>query len=94
MLQNFLTRAGVRTTVDGDVRRRHPKAVKAFEAFQQRPVDGVVTRLDVLVLRDVVTNGGAVAKAVEHRRRAAEERRASPSRSLRPRRRRWSSVPA
>ena len=39
------------------------KAVRAFELFQQRSVDGVVTRLDVLVLRDVVTNGGAVAKS-------------------------------
>ena len=37
--------------------------MRAFERFQQRSVDGVVTRLDVLVLRDVVTNGGAVAKA-------------------------------
>jgi peptidoglycan hydrolase-like protein with peptidoglycan-binding domain len=63
VLQNFLTRAGVRTTVDGEFGSGTRKAVKAFEAFQQRPVDGVVTRLDVLVLRDVVQNGGAVAKA-------------------------------
>ena len=63
VLQNFLTRAGVRTGVDGAFGASTTKAVRAFERFQQRRVDGVVTRLDVLVLRDVVTNGGAVAKA-------------------------------
>ena len=61
--QRYLTRAGIRTTVDGEFGSGTRKAVKAFESFQQRPVDGVVTRLDVLVLRDVVINGGAVAKA-------------------------------
>jgi peptidoglycan hydrolase-like protein with peptidoglycan-binding domain len=63
VLQNFLTRAGVRAEVDGAFGRGTTRAVRAFERFQQRRVDGVVTRLDVLVLRDVVINGGAVAKA-------------------------------
>jgi hypothetical protein len=63
VLQNFLTRAGVRTDVDGVFGGGTKKAVRAFERFQQRRVDGIVTRLDVLVLRDVVVNGGAVAKA-------------------------------
>ena len=63
VLQSFLTRAGLRTGIDGAFGAGTTKAVRAFESFQQRPVDGVVTRLDVLVLRDVVTNGGAVAKA-------------------------------
>src|SRR5690349_3011422 len=63
VLQNFLTRTGIRTDVDGEFGSGTKRAVKAFEEFQQRPVDGVVTRLDVLVLRDVVQNGGAVAKA-------------------------------
>jgi peptidoglycan hydrolase-like protein with peptidoglycan-binding domain len=63
VLQNFLTRAGLRIGVDGEFGGGTTKAVRAFERFQQRPVDGVVTRLDVLVLRDVVINGGAVAKA-------------------------------
>ena len=63
VLQNFLTRAGLRVRVDGRFGPGTTKAVRAFERFQQRPVDGVVTRLDVLVLRDVVVNGGAVAKA-------------------------------
>jgi peptidoglycan hydrolase-like protein with peptidoglycan-binding domain len=63
VLQNFLTRAGVRTEIDGAFGGGTTRAVRAFERFQQRRVDGVVTRLDVLVLRDVVVNGGAVAKA-------------------------------
>jgi len=63
VLQNYLTRAGARTTQDGAFGAGTTKAVRAFERFQQRRVDGVVTRLDVLILRDVVTNGSAVAKA-------------------------------
>ena len=63
VLQNFLTRAGLRTGQDGAFGAGTKRAVRAFEAFQQRTVDGVVTRLDVLVLRDVVTNGSAVAKS-------------------------------
>jgi peptidoglycan hydrolase-like protein with peptidoglycan-binding domain len=63
VLQNFLTRAGMRVAQDGVFGPGTTKAVKAFERFQQRSVDGKVTRLDVLVLTDVVKNGGAVAKA-------------------------------
>ncbi len=63
VLQNFLTRAGVRVTTDGAFGPGTTKAVRTFERNQQRRVDGKVTRLDVLVLRDVVANGGAVAKA-------------------------------
>jgi len=63
VLQNFLTRAGVRATTDGVFGPGTTKAVRTFERNQQRRVDGKVTRLDVLVLRDVVANGGAVAKA-------------------------------
>ena len=63
VLQNFLSRAGIRIGQDGEFGKGTTRAVRAFERFQQRSVDGVVTRLDVLVLRDVVTNGGAVAKA-------------------------------
>jgi peptidoglycan hydrolase-like protein with peptidoglycan-binding domain len=63
VLQSFLNRAGVRSGVDGEFGGATTKAVRAFERFQQRRVDGIVTRLDVLVLRDVVINGGAVAKS-------------------------------
>lgn len=63
VLQRFLTRAGARTGVDGVFGAGTTRAVRAFERSQLRRVDGKVTRLDVLVLRDVVTNGGAVAKA-------------------------------
>ena len=63
VLQSFLNRAGVRTGVDGAFGRATTAAVKFFERAQQRRVDGKVTRLDVLVLRDVVKNGGAVAQA-------------------------------
>ena len=63
VLQDFLTRAGFRTGVDGAFGPGTRRNVRAFERSQQRRVDGIVTRLDVLVLRDVVTNGGAVAKA-------------------------------
>ncbi|MEJ7797533.1 MAG: peptidoglycan-binding domain-containing protein [Solirubrobacteraceae bacterium] len=63
VLQSFLTRAGVRTGVDGVFGRGTTKSVRAFERSQLRRVDGRVSRLDVFVLRDVVQNGGAVAKA-------------------------------
>ncbi len=66
VLQDFLTRSGiVRAKADGVFGPSTTKAVRAFESYQQRRVDGIVTRLDVLVLRDVVTNGGAVAKAAK-----------------------------
>lgn len=63
VLQDFLSRAGIRTTKDSVFGAGTKRSVRAFERFQQRRVDGVVTRLDVLVLRDVVTNGSAVAKS-------------------------------
>ena len=63
VLQSFLNRAGSRTDVDGQFGAGTKKAVRAFERSQQREVDGIVTRLDMRVLRDVVTNGSAVAEA-------------------------------
>jgi hypothetical protein len=65
VLQNFLTRAGIRVGQDGEFGEGTTRAVRAFERSQLRKVDGIVTRLDVLVLRDVVINGGAVAKSAE-----------------------------
>lgn len=63
VLQNFLTRAGMKVAQDGVFGPGTTKAVEAFERYQRRTVDGKVTHLDVLVLIDVVENGGAVAKA-------------------------------
>ena len=55
ILQNFLTRAGMRVSQDGIFGPGTTKAVKRLRARSAAPVDGKVTRLDVLVLRDVVT---------------------------------------
>lgn len=63
ILQSLLTKAGLRTSVDGVFGPGTRKAVKDFESSQRRTVDGRVSKLDVLVLRDVVANGGAVAAA-------------------------------
>lgn len=64
VLQRFLTRAGARTGTDGKFGTSTRRAVQAFERSQQRRVDGVVTSRDVRVLRDVATNGSAVATAL------------------------------
>lgn len=63
VLQDFLTKAGLRTSIDGVFGPGTRKAVEDFERAQRRAVDGRVSKLDVLVLRDVVANGGAVAAA-------------------------------
>ena len=62
-LQRFLNRAGVETDVDGVFGGGTKSAVRAFEEAQRRKVDGVVSRSDVAVLKDVAQNGGAVASA-------------------------------
>jgi hypothetical protein len=60
-LQRYLSRAGVDTDVDGVFGSGTKRAVRSFEEAQRRKVDGVVSRSDVAVLRDVAENGGAVA---------------------------------
>ncbi|MDQ3850912.1 MAG: peptidoglycan-binding protein [Actinomycetota bacterium] len=60
VLQDFLSRAGYRTSVDGDFGSGTVRAVRAFELAQGLRVDGRVARLDMRALRDVITNGGAV----------------------------------
>ena len=62
-LQRYLTRAGVETSADGVFGSGTKRAVRAFEESQRRKVDGVVTRDDVAVIKDVALNGGAVASA-------------------------------
>ena len=63
-LQRYLTRTGVATGVDGVFGSGTKQAVRTFEDAQRRKVDGVVSRNDVDVLKDVARNGGAVASAV------------------------------
>ena len=62
-LQRYLSRAGVQTTADGVFGSSTKRSVRLFEEVQRRAVDGVVTRADVLVIKDVAVNGGAVASA-------------------------------
>jgi hypothetical protein len=60
VLQNYLTRAGVPTGVDGVFGGSTKTSVKQFERGQLRRPDGKVTRSDARALRDVVKNGGAI----------------------------------
>jgi peptidoglycan hydrolase-like protein with peptidoglycan-binding domain len=62
-LQKLLTKAGLKTSADGSFGSGTQENVKAFETSQRRPVDGMVSRTDVLVLKDVAANGGAVQAA-------------------------------
>jgi peptidoglycan hydrolase-like protein with peptidoglycan-binding domain len=63
LLQTYLTRAGLRTGVDGVFGSGTKSSVRDFERAQRRRVDGRVTHSDVVVLMDVALNGGAVASA-------------------------------
>ena len=63
-LQRFLTRAGLRTSVDGEFGSATTSVVRDFERFQRLRVDGKVSPRDVVVLKDVAINGGAVAAVV------------------------------
>jgi cell wall-associated NlpC family hydrolase len=50
-LQRYLTRAGYRTTADGEFGRRTARAQKRFERSEDRRADAVVTRRDARLLR-------------------------------------------
>jgi Putative peptidoglycan binding domain len=63
LLQKYLTRAGLHTDIDGVFGSGTKSSVRDFEQAQRRRVDGLVTRSDALVLKDVALNGGAVASA-------------------------------
>ncbi len=63
-LQKYLSRAGVETGVDGVFGPGTMRAVRGFEESQRRTVDGVVSKSDIAVLKDVARNGGAVASVV------------------------------
>jgi peptidoglycan hydrolase-like protein with peptidoglycan-binding domain len=62
-LQRLLTRAGLDTDADGEFGAGTKENVKAFETSQRRKVDGRVSRVDAIVLKDVAVNGGAVQAA-------------------------------
>lgn len=62
-LQRYLDRSGIDTAADGVFGSGTKRSVRLFERAQRRTVDGVVSRPDVAVLKDVARNGGAVASA-------------------------------
>jgi peptidoglycan hydrolase-like protein with peptidoglycan-binding domain len=51
VLQDFLTRAGFKVTIDGEFGASTEKAVKAFETAQARTVDGIMDAADIDALR-------------------------------------------
>jgi len=63
LLQTYLSRAGIRTSIDGVFGSGTKSSVRDFERAQRRRIDGKVTHGDVVVLMDVALNGGAVASA-------------------------------
>jgi peptidoglycan hydrolase-like protein with peptidoglycan-binding domain len=54
VLQDFLHRAGFRSTVDGQFGTATVRAVRAFESAQHRKVDGVIDAGDIDTLRTLV----------------------------------------
>jgi hypothetical protein len=64
VLQDFLTRAGVRTAVDGRFGPGTARKVRSWERTTERRVDGRVSRQDARALRTAVDSsaGGAEAK--------------------------------
>jgi peptidoglycan hydrolase-like protein with peptidoglycan-binding domain len=67
VLQDFLSRAGFKVTIDGEFGSGTEKAVKKFEAAQNRPVDGIMDAADIDALRTLVgqTNPGAAVQATQ-----------------------------
>ena len=59
VLQDFLTRAGFETTVDGQYGRGTARRVRAWEGDAERRVDGRVSRPDARVLRTTVESSRA-----------------------------------
>jgi len=57
VLQDFLNRAGVATSIDGQFGAGTVRAVKAFEAAAARPVDGVMDATDIAALRQLAGAG-------------------------------------
>jgi peptidoglycan hydrolase-like protein with peptidoglycan-binding domain len=61
ILQDFLTRAGFATTIDGEFGAGTVGSMKAFETAGQRTVDGVVDAADIDALRAAVDGADAPA---------------------------------
>ncbi len=59
VLQDFLTKAGVKTTVDGQYGPNTTSRVKTWERKSSLPVNGRMTREDAATLRGQVTQGQA-----------------------------------
>jgi Putative peptidoglycan binding domain len=59
VLQDFLTRAGFSTTVDGQFGRRTARNVRSWETSEDRRVDGRVSRPDAKALRVTVESSSA-----------------------------------
>jgi cell wall-associated NlpC family hydrolase len=55
-MQRYLTRAGYPTTADGQFGPRTERSVESFEAAEDRPVNGVVSRSDARALRAVAAS--------------------------------------
>ncbi len=64
VLQDFLTRAGFKTTVDGQYGRGTARKVRAWETQEARKVDGKVSRPDAKALRVTVESSSRKALAV------------------------------
>jgi cell wall-associated NlpC family hydrolase len=58
VLQGFLTKVGVKTTVDGQYGPRTTSRVRSWERKNSLPVNGRVTRDDAATLRGQVETGG------------------------------------
>jgi peptidoglycan hydrolase-like protein with peptidoglycan-binding domain len=61
VLQDFLRRAGFRASIDGEFGSGTLKAVRTFEADQQREPDGVVDAADIDLLRSLVEGDKGLA---------------------------------
>jgi hypothetical protein len=59
VLQDFLTRVGVRTKVDGQYGPVTTRHVRRWERKSSLAVDGLMTRKNAAILRSQVTNGGS-----------------------------------
>jgi peptidoglycan hydrolase-like protein with peptidoglycan-binding domain len=63
VLQDFLTRAGLRTTVDGQFGPATAGRVRSWESRARRRVDGRVSRADARALRATVEPGSVAKRA-------------------------------